>query len=168
MLHRLITAGQWQEGDPDVLVIADAGYGAPRLAFLLQDLPVQVLARMRSERGRAPGCSTPPATHDGPPTPARRRIRLRAARYLGRPGHRDCHRHTSLRHRQGPLLGPAAPQAQSPLLLGHRRRHSPGRRGDGDPPGHRRNTEAGLAVVVGHRRHCGGRRPSLAGLPAAL
>ncbi|SEC00193.1 DDE superfamily endonuclease [Streptomyces sp. 2231.1] len=40
----------WQEGDPDVLVIADAGYDAPRLAFLLKDLPVQVLARMRSDR----------------------------------------------------------------------------------------------------------------------
>jgi hypothetical protein len=50
LLHRLITAGQWQEGDPDVLVIADAGYDAPRLAFLLKDLPVQVLARMRSDR----------------------------------------------------------------------------------------------------------------------
>ncbi|MEU9993633.1 transposase [Streptomyces sp. NPDC048045] len=33
LLHRLITAGQWQKGDPDVLVIADAGYDAPRLAF---------------------------------------------------------------------------------------------------------------------------------------
>lgn len=30
--------------------MADAGYDAPRLAFLLRDLPVQVLARMRSDR----------------------------------------------------------------------------------------------------------------------
>ncbi|MGJ7416082.1 transposase [Streptomyces cinereoruber] len=37
-------------GDLDVLVIADAGYDAPRLAHLLRDLPVQVLARMRSDR----------------------------------------------------------------------------------------------------------------------
>ncbi|MFB7962133.1 hypothetical protein ACFC4M_18715, partial [Streptomyces sp. NPDC056019] len=29
---------------------ARAGYDAPRLAFLLKDLPVQVLARMRSDR----------------------------------------------------------------------------------------------------------------------
>ncbi|MFI1467080.1 NF041680 family putative transposase [Streptomyces wuyuanensis] len=50
LLQRLIAAGQWQSGDPDVLVIADAGYDAPRLAFLLRDLPVQVLARMRSDR----------------------------------------------------------------------------------------------------------------------
>ncbi|WP_323137392.1 NF041680 family putative transposase [Streptomyces sp. NBC_01619] len=50
LIERLITAGQWQAGDPDILVIADAGYDAPRLAFLLRDLPVQVLARIRSDR----------------------------------------------------------------------------------------------------------------------
>ncbi|MGW1513522.1 NF041680 family putative transposase [Streptomyces sp. NPDC002394] len=50
LVERLIAAGQWRSGDPDVLVIADAGYDAPRLAHLLWDLPVQVLARMRSDR----------------------------------------------------------------------------------------------------------------------
>ncbi len=50
IVGRLIAAGQWQAGDLDILVVADAGYDAPRLAFLLRDLPVQVLARMRSDR----------------------------------------------------------------------------------------------------------------------
>ncbi|MFD7015775.1 NF041680 family putative transposase [Streptomyces sp. NPDC059928] len=50
LLRRLIAGGQWHTGDPDVLIVADAGYDAPRLAFLLNDLPVQVLARMRSDR----------------------------------------------------------------------------------------------------------------------
>ncbi|MDQ0932756.1 hypothetical protein QFZ49_002686 [Streptomyces turgidiscabies] len=50
LLQRLIAAGQWQTGDPDILIVADAGYDAPRLGFLLKDLPVQVLARMRSDR----------------------------------------------------------------------------------------------------------------------
>lgn len=50
LLNRLITAGQWQEGDRDVPVIADAGYDAFRLAFLLKDLPVEMLARMHSDR----------------------------------------------------------------------------------------------------------------------
>ncbi|MGY5035330.1 transposase [Streptomyces sp. 900116325] len=31
-------------------LVADAGYDAPRLAFLREDLPVQVSARMRSDR----------------------------------------------------------------------------------------------------------------------
>ncbi len=50
LLQRLITVGQWQPGDPDILIVAHAGYDAPRLGYLLKDLPVQVLARMRSDR----------------------------------------------------------------------------------------------------------------------
>lgn len=50
LIERLITAGQWQAGDLHILVIADAGYDAPRLAHLLRDLPVRILARMRSDR----------------------------------------------------------------------------------------------------------------------
>ncbi|GAA4635394.1 hypothetical protein GCM10023196_080700 [Actinoallomurus vinaceus] len=49
-ITRLIAAGQWHPGDPDIWVVADAGYDGPRLAYLLADLPVQVLARMRSDR----------------------------------------------------------------------------------------------------------------------
>ncbi len=40
LLQRLIAAGQWRAGDPDVLVVTDAGYDIPRLAYLLSDLPV--------------------------------------------------------------------------------------------------------------------------------
>lgn len=47
---RLMGAGQWKAGDPEVLVVMDAGYDAPRIAHLLGDLPVQVLGRLRSDR----------------------------------------------------------------------------------------------------------------------
>ncbi|MFF7763948.1 NF041680 family putative transposase [Streptomyces griseorubiginosus] len=68
LVERLITAGQWQVGDPDVLVIADAGYDAPRLSHLLRDLPVQVLARMRSDRVlRRPAPPRQPHTMGRPP-----------------------------------------------------------------------------------------------------
>lgn len=50
LVDRLITAGQWQSGDPDILLVADAGYDGPRLAHVLADLPVAVLVRMRSDR----------------------------------------------------------------------------------------------------------------------
>ncbi|MFF4019296.1 NF041680 family putative transposase [Streptomyces sp. NPDC001843] len=50
LIERLIEAGQWTDGDPDILIVVDAGYDVPRLAFLLKDLPVQVLGRMRSDR----------------------------------------------------------------------------------------------------------------------
>ncbi len=50
LVQRLVAAGRWRPGDPDILIVADAGYDGPRLAWLLRDLPVQVLARMRSDR----------------------------------------------------------------------------------------------------------------------
>ena len=72
VIERLITAGQWREGDPDMLVVADAGYDAPRIAYLLADLPVQVLGRMRSDRvlrrsvpPRVPGTNGRPPKHGG-------------------------------------------------------------------------------------------------------
>jgi hypothetical protein len=50
VVQRLVTAGQWQPGDPEVLAVFDAGYDLARLAFLLADLPVEVLGRLRSDR----------------------------------------------------------------------------------------------------------------------
>ncbi|WP_308314341.1 NF041680 family putative transposase [Streptomyces sp. GbtcB7] len=50
IVERLVAAGQWQPGDPEVLVVLDAGYDAPRIAHLLNDLPVEILGRLRSDR----------------------------------------------------------------------------------------------------------------------
>jgi len=50
VVGRLVAAGHWRPGDPQVWVVMDAGYDAARLAHLLRDLPVRVLARMRSDR----------------------------------------------------------------------------------------------------------------------
>jgi hypothetical protein len=47
---RLCAAGQWCEGDPPVLVVFDAGYDIIRLAWLLRDLPVRLLGRIRGDR----------------------------------------------------------------------------------------------------------------------
>ena len=40
LIARLIAAGQHRPGDPDVLVVLDAGYDVACLAVLLADLPV--------------------------------------------------------------------------------------------------------------------------------
>ncbi|MEV4012391.1 transposase [Nonomuraea angiospora] len=37
LVIRLIGAGHWSEGDPAILIVFDAGYGIPRLAYLLAD-----------------------------------------------------------------------------------------------------------------------------------
>jgi len=50
VVQRLIDAGHWWPGQPDIWIVADAGYDGPRLALLLQDLPVKVVVRMRSDR----------------------------------------------------------------------------------------------------------------------
>jgi hypothetical protein len=50
VVTRLREAGHHRDGDPDILLVFDAGYELARLAFVLADLPVQVLGRMRSDR----------------------------------------------------------------------------------------------------------------------
>jgi hypothetical protein len=50
VVDALITTGHWRWGDPEIWIIGDSGYDGPRLAFLLADLPVQVLVRLRSDR----------------------------------------------------------------------------------------------------------------------
>jgi DDE superfamily endonuclease len=69
---RIIGAGHWQPGDAGILLVFDAGYDLARLSFLLGDLPVQVLGRLRSDRvmgrtppPRLPGTSRRPVRHAG-------------------------------------------------------------------------------------------------------
>jgi len=50
VVQRLIGCGHHSPGDPDILIICDAGYDVARLAFVLADLPVQLLGRIRSDR----------------------------------------------------------------------------------------------------------------------
>jgi len=69
--ERIIAAGHWRPGDPDIVVVFDAGYDLARLAWLLRDLPVEVMGRLRSDRVMY---------FPAPPRPANR------ARTAGRPG----------------------------------------------------------------------------------
>lgn len=70
VVRRLVAAGHWADGDPDILVVMDAGYDVTRLAYVLADLPVEVLGRIRSDRvlrlpkpPRAPGTNGRPPKH---------------------------------------------------------------------------------------------------------
>ncbi len=72
VIERLIQAGHWKPGDPDVLIVCDAGYDLARLAFLLTGQPVQILGRLRSDRvlrrpapPRRPGTKGRPLRHGG-------------------------------------------------------------------------------------------------------
>ena len=49
VVARLTAAGHWREGDPDILVVLDAGYDLTRLAWLLL-WPSVMIGRLRSDR----------------------------------------------------------------------------------------------------------------------
>ena len=73
VVTRIIAAGQWREGDPDVLAVLDSGYDLTRLSWLLADLPLEIAGRLRSDRvmyfpapPRAPGANGRPSRHGAP------------------------------------------------------------------------------------------------------
>ncbi|MHA6793794.1 transposase [Pseudonocardia bannensis] len=173
VVARLIAAGPWRGGGPDVLIVMDAGGEVTRLAFVLADPPGELLARIRSDRvlrlpepPRLPGVTGRPPKHgpefalDRPatwPEPAhttttdttRSGIATAAswARLHPRLTHRGCW---------------AGHDGDLPIIEGTLIRlqveHLPG---DRDP-------EPGWAVVLDHRRRPRRHRPLLAVLPAPL
>jgi hypothetical protein len=57
VIERLIAAGHWRPGDPDIVIVADTGQDIrdiTRLAYVLADLPVELVGRIRSDRGAHP------------------------------------------------------------------------------------------------------------------
>jgi hypothetical protein len=72
VVGRIIDAGHWHAGDPPILIVTDAGYDVTRLAFVLADLPVELVGRIRSDRvmlrpapPRLPGTVGRPCKHGG-------------------------------------------------------------------------------------------------------
>ena len=114
VVTRLIAAGHWREGDPDILVVFDAGYDVTRLACLLADLPVELLGRLRCDRVmRLPAPPRQPGTNGRPP---QARPRARPGRPGDLAGPADHHQHGDhpVRHRRGRRLGPGPPPAHPP------------------------------------------------------
>lgn len=174
VFQRLYVAGQWRIGDPPVLVVVDAGYDVTRLAFLLADLPVELLGRMRSDRVLY--FPPPPQPHGKAraQAQARGRVRVRDCGHSAGPVHHHGDRHHALREGRRHCLGPPAPVAGPTLGLGrpprrraagHRRHRHPS---TGRPPSRRPQPQAHLVVVVVHRRYRRGRGPALAGVPAQI
>lgn len=91
VVEQLIAAGHWSAGDPEIWIVGDTGYDGPRLAFLLADLPVQLLVRVQSDRSDAfPGAAAR-AGHRRSPEASRERVHLQRPPNLARtrPHHHD-------------------------------------------------------------------------------
>ena len=68
VVDRLREAGHWRPGDPHLWIVLDSGYDVTRLAFLLSDLPVQLIGRLRSDRVLAGPVDQPrPGARGRPP-----------------------------------------------------------------------------------------------------
>src|SRR5271156_1630576 len=80
VIERIIAAGHWHDGDPDIMVIFDAGYEPARLARLLAGLPAQVPGGLGSNRGQ----------RRGPPGGAGRAPRPRRPGQMGPPVRHGC------------------------------------------------------------------------------
>lgn len=50
VVERLVAAGPWAQGEPDIVIVTDAGYDVTRLAWVLRDLPVELAGRLRGDR----------------------------------------------------------------------------------------------------------------------
>ncbi|MFE8018350.1 transposase [Streptomyces antibioticus] len=78
VVTRLVHAGQRRPGDEDILVAMDSGYDVTRLAYVLADLPVELVGRLCSDRvmlrDAGPRRSTSrggqPRKHGGVPSPS--------------------------------------------------------------------------------------------------
>ena len=131
VIGRLREAGHVKDGDPDVLLVFDSGYDVTRLAFLLADLPVQLLGRLRSDRvllfpAPPPGRTGRPARH-GP------EFKFADPQELAGTGGDHGQRHQPLRNRAHRNVGPVAPQVVPPRRVGRPRGATPDHRGNSDP-----------------------------------
>jgi hypothetical protein len=117
VVGRIIDAGHWRQGDPSILIVADAGYDLARLAFVLDDLPIEIVGRDPVRPRHAAARTTPPARRHRAPTQTRRRVHLGRPRQLARPRSHHRHRHHPLRARPGPGLGPVASAPHPPRPL---------------------------------------------------
>ena len=102
VVDRLIAAGHWRPGDPNIVIVADTGYDITRLAHVLADLPVELVGRLRSDRVLRPPKPPAPARHDRAPPPKHGpEIALDKPATWPTPRAHEQHRHHPLRHRGG-------------------------------------------------------------------
>ena len=169
VVDRLREAGHWRPGDPDIWIVLDSGYDVARLAFLLADLPVRLIGRLRSDRVLARPVTCRPGARGRPP-------RHGPVLALADPASWPTPDHTStteLRHRAGHCMAAVPPPSVSSRALARPPRRAPDHRRHPDPaagraPARRPGPETAVAMDQRPGRHRRRHRPDLAGLPPPL
>jgi hypothetical protein len=117
VVTRLIAAGHWRAGDPAILIVFDAGYDVTRLAWLLADLPVELLGRLRSDRVlQLPAPPRPPGTN-GRPRKHGRELALADPATWPAPHVTTSTKTTRYGYGRGRRVGPGASPAHPPRRL---------------------------------------------------
>ncbi|MFD6969074.1 transposase [Streptomyces sp. NPDC059949] len=133
VIERLIAAGQRTPGEPDI--VTDAGYDVTRLAWVLQDLPVDLVSRARGDRAtRLPQTASRLRREGRPTAEARDGVPLRCRHVASGPGpERPCAARTVAPRTRRPFVriggsaftrAPHASVRRAPA--GRTRRHVPG------------------------------------------
>ena len=175
VVGRLQSAGHWRAGDPPILVVLDSGYDVCRLAYLLADLPIQLIGRLRADRVMLGPVPPPP---DGR-RPIGRPRRHGAVMALADPGSwpapttesatetvRYGRAEATSWDRMHPRLTHRGAWADHPGPAADRGGHAdPAAGGASARPA---RGQAGVAVDLGHRRRRRPGHPLLAGVPAPL
>jgi DDE superfamily endonuclease len=66
VVGRLQAVGHWRAGDPPIMVVLDSGYDVCRLAFVLADLPLHLVGRIRADRVLLAAVTPRPVDGHGP------------------------------------------------------------------------------------------------------
>ena len=161
VVDRLRAAGHWRPGDPDIWIVLDAGYDVTRLAFLLADLPVELIGRLRSDRVLRPPGRTRAAPAPGRPPRHGPVLALADPATWPDPEHTSSTETTrygtaqaTAWHRLPPAAGPPRRLARPPRRAADHRRHPDP--AAGRAPARRPRPETGVAVDQRPGRH---RRP---------
>lgn len=117
VITTLISAGHHRTGDPDILVVMDAGFDVVRLAWLLDDLPVTLIARLRSDRVFYALSRHATGTDQGPATAPRVPAGTRRSDHPPRTFLRQSHRYRALRACAGGCVRADTPEAGRPQRL---------------------------------------------------
>jgi hypothetical protein len=173
VVTRIIGAGHWKDGDPDIAVFLDSGYDLTRLAWLLRDLPLEVCGRLRGGQVMYFPAPAPRARGARPSVQARCPAQARRPCYLAGTRRHRPGGHRPVRRRRGEGVAAGAAETVPPGRLGTARGRAPRSGGHPHPPRSRVPARAprpgpGMAVVLPGRHHRRRGEPGLAGVPPPL